>query len=208
MAFQTAYQICITEGISEITLLVPAKGSFPNTVVGGFLGMDVSKALCKGVKVKITDSLCLNLESPKTFNPYRSYGMLVGVHLSLKDQNLMDSVLSAKAIVFLPWTEEEGKSWMSTWSPSALGKSLWQVPQPALDPVVEQELLRLTRNINLSTGITHPSDKEFARRILSKLKGMGHHPEPEDIRKWALRQNWEPKVAEDLKKLASKYFKK
>jgi hypothetical protein len=208
LAFKSAFQICTMESISEITLLVPAKGSFPNTVVGRFLGENVSKALCKGMKVKITDSVYLTLESPKTFNPYGSCGMLIGVHLSRKDQDLMDSVISAKAIVLLPWTEEEGKAWMSTWSPSVIGVSFWQVHQPVLDPAVQEELLRLTRNINLSTGITHPSDKKFAQHALSKLKAMGHHPDPEAIRKWALRQNWEPKDAEDLKKLASRYFKK
>lgn len=206
-AFQGAFQICVQNGISEITLLVPSKGSFPSTVVGTFLGASASKALCEGQRIKITDNLLMNLESSKTFETYRSYGMLVGLYLSQKDINVLDSA-SAKAIVLLPWTADEGKSWISTWNPTVLGENTWQVSQATLDPAVEGELLSLTNSINLMTGLSHPSDKKHAQEVLRKLKSSGHSPEPEDIRKWAVRNNWQPDDADDLKKLAERHFKK
>ena len=206
--FAGAFQVCAQNGISEITLLVPAKGAFPNTVVGMFLGDRVTKALCKRQTVKITGDLNMNLESLKTFSPDKSYGMVIGVYLSQKDQNALDSINSAKAIVLLPWTEEEGKAWMSTWNPSILGKSTWQAPQRKLAPDVETALLKLTHLINLSTGLSHPSDKESAKRTFVKIKKAGHRPDPEDIRQWALRNNWRPKDAETLGKLATRHFKR
>lgn len=207
MAFRCAFQICLNEGISEITLLVPAKKAFLKTVVGMFLGRDVSKALCNRQKVKVTDNPYMILESQRTFESYRPYGMLIGVCLSQKGQNLLDSVNSAKAIVLLPWTEEGGKNWMSTWNPTVLGKSTWQVIQPALDAEVEEELQRLTRVINLSTGLTHPYDRQTAHETLSRLKKKVYRPNPDNIRKWAVRHDWVPKDAENLEKLAGRYFK-
>lgn len=204
--FAGAVRVCAENGISEITLLVPVKGGFPNTVVATFLGNRVTKTLCKGQSVKIADDLTMNLESSKTFSPYKSYGMVIGVYLSQKDQTILDSINSAKAIVLLPWTEEEGRVWMSTCNPNVLGKSTWQTPQTGFAPDVEAALLRLTRGINLSTGLSHPSDKESAKRTFVMIKKAGHQPEPEEIRKWALRNNWRPKDANTFMKLATKYF--
>jgi hypothetical protein len=206
-AFAEAFQICTQKAISNITLLVPAKGTFQDTVVGTFLGDKVTKALCKGQIVRITDDLTMNLESPKTISPYGSYGMVIGVYLTQKDQNVLDSLTSVKAIVLLPWTEDEGKSWLSTWNATILGNSSWQVQQTTLPTDVEADLLRLTQGINLSTGLSHPSDKESAKRILAAIKERGHRLNPDDIRKWALRNNWQPRNAEDLAKLAGRCFK-
>ena len=206
-AFAGAFQVCAQNGITNITLLVPAKGAFPNTVVGTFLGDSVTKALCKGESVRITADLTMNLESPKTISPYGSYGMVVGVYLSQKDQNVLDSLSNVKAIVLLPWTEEEGKTWLSTWNATVLGKSTWQVQQTAFPADVEEALLLLTHGINLSTGLSHPSDKESAKRTLFGIKRRGHRLNPDDIRRWALRNNWQPRDAEDLGKLAARYFK-
>jgi len=206
-AFAGAFQICNQNGISEITLLVPAKGSFSGTVVGKFLGGSLTKALCKGETVKISENLSMNLESPKTFSSYKTYGMVIGVYLSRKDQDALDSISSVKAIVLLPWTEEEGKAWRSTWNTTTLGKSTWQEQQATFPADVENDLFLLTRRINLSTGLSHPSDKESAKRTLSGIKQSGHRFVPDDIRKWALRNNWSPKGAEALGKLATRYFK-
>lgn len=206
-AFASAFQVCAENAIPQVTLLVPAKGAFPTTVVGTFLGEGVTRALCKGQTVKITSDLSMNLESLHTFSPYKSYGMVIGVYLSPGGQNTLDSTTSAQAIMLLPWTEEEGKSWMSTWNPTILGESTWQVSEETLAPDVEDALLTMTRMINLSTGLTHPSDKESAKRTLSELKRAGHRPTPEEIRKWALRHAWRPKDAEALGKLAARHFK-
>lgn len=206
-AFAGAFQVCVQNDITSITLLVPAKGAFPSTVVGTFLGDKVTKALCKGETVKIAENLVMRLESPKTFSPHKSYGMVIGVYLSQKDQNVLDAVSSAKAIVLLPWTEAEGKMWLSTWNATVLGKSTWQVQQTTFPQDVEDDLLSLTRRINLSTGLSHPLDKKAAQETLSGIKHRGHRLVPDDVRKWALRNNWQPDDAEDLGKLAARYFR-
>jgi len=206
-SFTEAFQICTQNGISKITLLVSAKGTFPNTVVATFLGDKVTKALCKGQTVRSTYNLTMNLESPKTISSYGSYGMVIGVYLSQRDHNVLDSLTSVEAVVLLPWTEDEGKAWLSTWNATTLGNSTWQVQQTTLPADVEADLLRLTQEINLSTDLSHQSDKESAKNILAGLKKRGHRLNPDDIRKWALRNNWKPRHAEDLAKLAGRYFK-
>jgi hypothetical protein len=212
--FAGAFQVCSQNGITNITLLVPTKQHFLFTEVGTLLGDRTAKALRNGETVKmeanfttnLTVNVTMNLESTKTFYPHSSYGMIIGVYLSRKDQNVLDSVSSARAIVFLPWTEDEGKAWLSTWNPTILGKSTWQAQQTAFPADVEKALLNLTRTINLTTGLSNPSDKETARQTLLGIKRRGHALDPDDIRKWALRNNWEPRHAEDFCRLASKIF--
>lgn len=204
-AFAEALRVCAQLGISEITLLVPAKDQFPNTVIGTFLGPS-AKALRKGQAVKITDTLYMNLESPKTFNPYKTYGMVIGAYLSQKDQDLLDLTISAQALVLLPWTEEEGKGWLSTWNAKILGASTWQVQQITFPADVENALISLTQSINLSSDLSHSSDNKAAHRTLSNLKKNGHLLAPDDIRKWALRNNWNPKTSATLSKIAGLYF--
>ncbi|MGA1825513.1 MAG: hypothetical protein ACMUIP_12715 [bacterium] len=129
------------------------------------------------------------------------------MYSSKKDQKVLDSLNSVQAIMLLPWTEDEGKAWLSTWNVTTLGNSTWQVQQTSLPADIEADLLRLTQGINLSTGLSHPSDKESAKHILNGLKKKGHRLDADDIRKWALRNNWKPRHAEDLAKLAHRYFK-
>lgn len=182
-------------------------------MVGTFLGDRIAKALCKGAtvrikgeNVRITTELSMNLDSTKTFYPHSSYGMVIGVYLSRKDQDLLDSVSSARAIVLLPWTEDEGKAWLSTWNATILGKSTWQIQKIVFPADVEEALRSLSRVINLSTGLAHPSDKEAAKRTLSGIKQTGHRLNPDDIKKWALRNNWQPEHAEEFAKLASRVW--
>lgn len=152
-AFSGAFQVCVQNGITSITLLVPSKGTFHSTVVGSFLGDKITKALCKGETVKIAENLTMDLESPKTISTFKSYGMVIGIYLSKKDLNVLDSIISAQAMALLPWLEEEGKTWLSTWNATVLGKSTWQVQQTVFPQDVENDLLSLSQGINLSTGL-------------------------------------------------------
>lgn len=206
-AFAGAFQVCQQAGITQITLIVPAKGTFPDTVVGSFLGSAASKALCNGQSVRISDTISMNLESVKTFSLHGTYGMVIGIYLSEKDHQVLDSIRRASAIVLLPWTEDEGKAWMATWSPTVLGASTWCVPTGGLPKEVEDALLVLTRGINLSTGLSHPSDKESAKRTLTAIRKAGHRPDADEIRRWAVRHDWAPREADDLAKLAARIIK-
>jgi hypothetical protein len=205
MLFAEAIRYSSMNNIRKITLLVSVKGSFPDTVVGNFLGQKNSKKLCKGNSLLITDNISLNLDIPKNMSGFGAYGLVIGIYLSKHDLNALDSIRSAKAIAYLPWFEDEGKAWAATWCPKVWGISSWSVIPVSLPFFVEEELQRLTRIINLSTGLTHPSDKTAAQQIFKKLKSGGHTIHPENIRQWAIKNGWQPRHAEALSQLASKY---
>lgn len=204
-AFREAARICRDGRVSELHLLVPHKGHFPNTVAAGFLDRRTVKALCAGKKVYADDDLFLTLSSPQTLDEDAQDKVILALHIGGNQLDTLDSTLGARAIIFLPWHEDDGKAWKQTWKPTTLGAETWPVATNALHPAVEDALLRITDAINLSTGITHPSDKTMAQETFKELKRAGHRPDLEHVKQWALRHNWAPEDANNLKKVAERY---
>ena len=50
----------------------------------------------------MADGVNMTLESVQNFHRNSSSGLLVGIHLSIKDMNRLDDSPVAKAIMFLP----------------------------------------------------------------------------------------------------------
>lgn len=206
-ALAAAIQVCKRDSISEITLLILRKSNLQGSAIENVLSAPRLNALCKGKTILVDDALTMNLDSVRTYSPYGPRGMVIGVHLMQDGLDKLDASDSAKAIMFLPYNEEKGKAWLSTWNPTVLGKSTWTAPIIAIESEVENALRTLTDRINLSTDLTHPSDKKFAKTTFEDLKANGHRPDPEEIRKWALQNNWQPRHAKELTMFAAKHFK-
>ena len=204
--FRESLRMCQREGISRITLCVPNKGDFPTTIVGRLLG-DAAKKLCKGQTVLLPGNLPLDLVCANKIPHSCTYEMIIGVYLSLDAIYKLDSIHSAKAIMFLPWTEHEGKKWLSTWDATILGTNTWHVQQTSLPPDVENALSGLTHGINLSTGLIHPFDRKAARSVLTELRDLGHALCSADVRSWAVRNGWRPDDAKDLADEVARIFK-
>lgn len=205
-AFREVLGVCTQHGIGKLTLVVPSKKILTNTIIGQFLGDNATKKLLNKEVINIEDGPQLNLESINTFNTYSEYGAIVGIHLSAKNLDRIGFVQSAEAIIYLPWLEDEGKAWLETWKATVLGESNWQATRSPLNDEIADALERITSSINLSTGLSHPCDKDHAKRIFQDLRSQGLHADREDIRGWALRRGWHPKSAQELATLSERYL--
>ncbi|MVX98545.1 hypothetical protein [Klebsiella quasipneumoniae] len=56
-----------------------------------------------------------------------------------------------------------------------------------------------------STGLSHPSDKDRAKRIFADLKKQGLKASEEAIRQFAVNNGWDPVRAQELASFAKKY---
>lgn len=197
-------RICKEMGLERTTLLVPAKGSFSETVAGrtidSFTKSGTVKALCSGTVVRL-NGIRLHLESVE-FDEYKNYELLVGIYLSDKGLDTLDSPTRVAAVMYLPWLEEEGKAWLSTWGATVLGQETWQPEPLQLDESVVASLDELTNSINLSTGLVNDIDKKDALEMFASFRKRGLYPDPEHIRRWALRNGWEPEHARELARQA------
>lgn len=190
-----------------ITFLVPVKSNFDHSIVADLFGQKIMNALLKGKRVKAIDDIYFELESVKTFREYASYEIIIGFYLTQKGIDIFDSARNAKALIFLPWLEEESNNWIDRWDPIILGEEESRKPSSLLGPVVEKKLTDLTSLINLSTGLGHPLDKKHAEDTFKTLRASGETIDPNDIKNWAIRNGWAPKHADRLARLASKYSK-
>lgn len=207
IVFAQAFQLAKTKNNSKITLIYPTKKTFLNSnVVTDLLGNNICKQLVKGEGVNI-DGIEIKLEIPVNVSSWNAYDIVIGLYLGTKGIDALDSINSANAIIFLPWLKDEGVSWISTWSPTVIGSKTWQVQSSTIPEYIVEELSTLTNIINLSTGLSHPSDKTTAERILKRIKSNGYKLNAEDVRKWAIKNNWQPRHAEQLNKLVLKIHK-
>ena len=129
------------------------------------------------------------------------------MYLSLDALYKFDTDTSAKAILFLPWMENEGKQWLATRRPAILGANTWQVQHTSFPLEVDNALSIMTDGINLSTGLAHPSDRKYAREVLMKLRDSGYSLSSSDVKNWAIQNGWGLDASNDLAKESAKVFK-
>ena len=206
LALREAYRLCKETGLKRITLVFPVKSNFGSSDIATFLGQQATNVLCKGQTVNLGNGVLLEFKIPKNISVNRNYDVVLAAYLTDGDMDLVDSIRNIGSTVFLPWLEDDGKRWLSTWNPKILGTSSWVVSHPSLPTPIQEEILRLGRCINMSTGLSHPSDKEMAKRAFYNLKEQGHTATKEAIRQFAVKNGWEPKKAQELADFAKKYM--
>jgi hypothetical protein len=108
----------------------------------------------------------------------------------------------ARAILYLPWTEDEGREWKATWRPETIGRDTWRPNVAELPEKVQARLTELTKQINLSTGLGHPSDKASAKKAIADLRAGGHDFDAGEIKRWAKRHGWRSDAATELEAIA------
>ncbi len=197
-ALSAAIQICKQNGWN-LTVITATAGDFSHTVFGGIFAPQ------KSGQTKNYDGISISVDIPRSLQ-MTPYDMLFGAHLSLSDMEKLDAA-NAKAIFYVPWMENDGPAWVNRWNPQIIGESKIKHSPSPLNPLVVKELERITRVINLSTGLTHPSDKQVAETAFKELARSGQYESPEAIRDWALQHSWNPRHVDKLIKLAAKYFK-
>jgi hypothetical protein len=73
-----------------------------------------------------------------------------------------------------------------------------------LTPLVEKSLHLLTDEINLSTGLSHTSDRNKAKELLTRLHNAGELLNTTSITVWAREHGWLDADARDLGELVAK----
>lgn len=206
LAFVQAYQQCKSAGLSNVTLVFPTKGSFTSSDIAEFLGEKAAKSLAKGLSINLDDCIQLNFEIPRNIKSFGNYDVLLAAYLTDKEMDMIDGVRNVDTILYLPWNESYGKRWLSTWHPQIVGTSAWTASSESLPKIAQDVVLKLGSCINMSTGLTHPSDKDMAKKLFSELRKQRVSASPELVRQFAAQNGWEPNRAQELANFASKYI--
>lgn len=216
-ALRHAINIAKQGANKDIHITYPSKSSFESSnfsrIIDKCFGVGSTKKLCKGESISIEHEgnliASLSFILPSKINSHNSSGTILAIHCTSNDMNKIDSnASSADTIIFLSWLLNEANNWENIWHNNSLtimhGEASTLI-EPLQEEVI-QELTRLTKIINLSTGLAHPSDKEHAKRIFMGLKKKGYRVDVQAILNWAIANGWNERHLKGLKKLAQEYL--
>ncbi|KGC29858.1 hypothetical protein [Burkholderia pseudomallei] len=206
LALHEVVVYCSSHGLGHIALIVPAKGHFLGGIVAEALGQQQAKSLHAGRPLAVSGlNINITLAHPGNITTIPTGTFLVGMHLPSSVMQKVDDAAAPSAIAYLPWSEDEGKEWLSTWNPSIWGTNTWKVSATEMNPEVLAALEKLQRRVNVATGLTHPADKKDATETFKSLKKHGYPIDADEIRAWASRNGWNHRAANALAAVATKY---
>jgi hypothetical protein len=186
----------------DTIMLIPAKLNLQG-VIEEALGNRVVRALAQGKRVSLPSGANMRVETQKTFRDSRSQDLILGMYVTQKMLNQIDGAKQAAAVIVVPWTMEEVAEWRKTWNPKLPGQE--SAPSQTVlveNPAVEAALEMLTHTVNLSTGLSHPSDKTQAVKLFRLLFDNGELYDADSVRAWAMRNGWTPEGADELRAVA------
>lgn len=187
--------------ITRVVILVHTKNN-----TGWFerlYGREIEKKLFTGTKFKDCKPL-FKFETKKTYNDsYTPSELVITCGLDAEDVLKIDDFYSVKAIIAIPWLRDRLQKWVQTWNPMELRgnqKAVVAFANPSC--IVIKAMTDLTRSINMSTGIHHPSDEEAAKTYILALHKYEPSLEADIVGSYLVRElGWVTEHAKDVEKL-------
>jgi len=186
----------------EITLYIPTKSQLDGTHIDASLGTKVCKFLKNGQNVKVEGGLSLKCETIRSLKEYSRAEIILCVYPNKKMLDKIDSINGLKVAVVVPWYMDDLDEWKKTWNPIILGEEHRETEDLIDNPVVEEAMKMLTKIVNLSTGLSNPRDKRETVELLRILRNKGELFDPDSLKACALRNDWKPQGAEELRSCA------
>lgn len=199
-ALSKVFELCASLAHNAVILHVPGIKSLGGIIEEVF-GKVLLKKLSKEKSITINNiKLTLNTESIKINN--QTEDIVLSIYPTSKMFDNINDLKKVRAIVVVPYTEEERNEFIKTWNPVIIGKDDVEFQSLDIDPRLENALSLLTSMINLSTDLTHPSDREKTIQLLQLLYKRGINLNPNDMRIWALQNGWNSDGADKLHDIA------
>jgi hypothetical protein len=195
-----------TSRIEKIILLTHTKQQLRSTSLESHLGIQASKALVANKPVGLGDGLMLHHETLQTLRFGAGKAIIIAFYADDKMMDFIDGLSGVLGVIAVPWIEDGAKNWSARWTPHVHGQAAQQPAKLLDDPVIESALQALSRMVNLSHGVLHPRDKQYADETFRILRAKGHSAPVLGVKSWAIREGWKPGAAEELAKLAGKIF--
>lgn len=195
-----------TPRTDKIVLLTHTKEQLRGTSLERHLGVQAAKALASNQAVRVGEDLMLHHATLKTLRFGIGRAVILAFYAEDKLLDFADGLSGVVGIVAVPWPEGAAKGWAERWAPIIHGQER-QAPAKLLDDdVIAGALKSLSRMVNLSHGMLHPRDKQYADETFRILRAKGHSAPAANIKSFAIREGWKPDAASELAKLAARIF--
>jgi len=190
--------------VTKVMLFIPGLGNLEHTTLAEALGAQITKALQKDKRLKLSQSTSLELVTERTISRGARPDAVLAVYADMRMMDTVDSLKTTKLVVAAASLPDELNDWVRTWNASVHGNQT-KTESPILsNPIVEEALKSLTSSVNLSNRTMNPRDESAADTMFRILRQNRQTEDPPAIRSWAIRNGWDPKGADKLEKLAQK----
>lgn len=199
-AFDLAKQI---DGITEVVLLIHTKS---NT---GYLervfGDQKVKDLFKGTLMLFKNGPRVKIETVKTIQDHTSDKIIVAFGLESDELFVYDDYYNTHAIVGHPWVKDSVEEWAKTWGATEITTNKKAAFYPLPDTVVCRAFDDLTEDINMTTGIHHPSDEEQCKTFLRALHKYEYRLDEQEVFAYLVREkSWKTRHAKEVAELINR----
>jgi hypothetical protein len=178
-------------------LIAVSQKSNLDGVIKDVIGDGAMKVLAKGDPLSIGGVQAILLTERDRRLSWN--GTILAIYPSRKLLDKIDA-LHVDDVLVIPWTEDEVRYWIDTWSAQSILATSDPADSPIpLAPVVEAALRDLTGRINLSTGLAHPHDRSSAIELFEILRDADVRFTPEAVRAWLVAHGrWQPDHANNV----------
>jgi len=185
-------------------LAIPVKDNLRGSI-SSVIGKNAARALASGRAVPISQSSAkLRLITERTRLTSWEGGSVLAAYPTKKLLDMLDEMYGISEILVVPWRLAEVQYWIDMWAPLDI-RSSQQAPRAISikNPVVVEALKTLTRTVNLSTGISHPSDRRATIDLFRRLQETGERFDPSEVRAWLVSQGgWRSQDADEVESVA------
>lgn len=133
---------------------------------------------------------------------------ILAFYPSSKFLDVLDSIPDVSALCVVPWMKPEVEPWMITHNAQSVNGEKSQPIKTIENGVVVEALKTLTALANVSTGISHPSDRETVVQIFIKLRDAGECYNPEEVKNWLIRNGWKATDAQEVADISQKILER
>jgi hypothetical protein len=210
-AINFARKFCNENGdIAKVILLARTKHNVD--WLERIYGHDSLKKLFQGTRIKDCDAI-FKIETLATFKKADIKNSLV-ITLALDTAELtqVDDHYDVRAIVAVPWQIPLLEKWIKSWGATDIRGQKPKETFASPPCVVKAALDELTKNINRSSGLTHPNDNHRAKTYVRALFKAGYELDVNQIHAYLVNElSWDSRHAESLEELietlkAGKHF--
>ena len=200
-ALQKVLELCASFSYNSVILHLPSKSQLRQ------LSLLLGDTLIRNLKKDNSGSfnnIIFTLKTERIEISDWTEDIVMSLFPTSKMTDNLNDLNRAKAIVVVPWINNEREKWIQTWNPELIGGDKVEIEDLDLDPKLERALSTLTGMINMSSGLTHSSDRESAIQLLLILHKNSIQLKPEYMKIWALQNGWISDGANQLQDIAKR----
>lgn len=190
------------DDVNHIQFLIHTKNN--TGYLDRVFGEQITKKLFTGIK---QDGIIFKIETLRTLSDYSLNDRVIAAFgLTSEELLKIEDYDNVKGILGHSWLKDGLLKWAQTWDnvqELTTNSKISAFPLPPIE--VQKAFDDLTFSINMSTGISHPSDEELCKTYLRALKKYSINLNEEEILAYLMRiKGWSYNKSKDVISIISK----